>query len=226
MTHSLRIVDAGTDVPYTDMLMRQRQTAQALINGKTDGTHQGEEVLYLLEHQPVYTLGRRGHADNMLLSPDVLKAQGIDYVHTDRGGDITYHGHGQLVAYPIIDLERHHLGVKEYVNMLEESVRWLLSLWGIRGEHVEGATGVWIEPCTPRERKICAIGIHCSHYVTTHGIGLNVNTDLGRFAAIHPCGFVDKGVTSMQTELGHAVNMAEVKRQYAFIFTALLKARQ
>lgn len=223
MNCPLHVIDAGTEVPYLPMLERQRALAQRLIDTRLQGRDPQEEYMLLLEHSHVYTLGRRGHEDNMLLSPEALSDQGIEYVHTDRGGDITYHGPGQLVAYPIIDLEAHHLGVKGYVDLLEQSVIQLLDLYGIQGRRVQGATGVWLDPGTPAERKICAIGVHCSHWITTHGIGLNVNTDLSRFAAIHPCGFIDKGVTSMARELGHALDLTLVKAQYASILTTLLQ---
>ena len=142
-----------------------------------------EEHLLLVEHPPVFTLGRHGHAENMLVSEDALAAKGIEFVRIERGGDITFHGPGQLVAYPIIDLQRHHLGVKDYVNLLEEAVIRTIAHYGITGERVEGATGVWIDKGLPGERKICAIGVKCTRFVTMHGLALNINTDLHYFGA-------------------------------------------
>lgn len=220
--HRFVVDDAGIQ-PYRSMWLRQQQTADALIAAKAAGTA-GEERLILVEHTPVFTLGKHGHADNMLRSPQWLADKGIDCVRTDRGGDITYHGPGQLVAYPIIDMEAHRLGVKAYVHLLEETVLQLIARYGIHGERVEGATGVWLEHNTPRERKICAIGIHCHRFVTMHGLALNVNTDLRYFHDINPCGFIDKGVTSMAQELGRSVDMNEVKTQFVEIFRSLLNA--
>ena len=129
----------------------------------------------------------------------------------NRGGDITYHGPGQLVVYPIIDMANFGVGVKEYVDLLEEVVIRTVGEFGITGERLEGATGVWLDAHTPRARKICAIGIKCSRYVTMHGFALNVNTDLNYFNYINPCGFVDKGVTSIAKEVGAEIPVAEVK---------------
>ncbi len=159
----------------------------------------------------------------MLVSEDALAAKGIEFVRIERGGDITFHGPGQLVAYPIIDLQRHHLGVKDYVNMLEEAVIRTIAHYGITGERVEGATGVWIDKGLPGERKICAIGVKCTRFVTMHGLALNINTDLHYFGAINPCGFIDKGVTSVRQETGKEADMQEAKELFAAHFRELLK---
>ena len=164
----------------------------------------------MCEHPHVYTLGRSGKENNMLLSDEQLKAIDATLYHIDRGGDITYHGPGQLVCYPILNLEDYHLGLKEYIHVLEEAVIRVCASYGIEAGRVKGATGVWLAAGTPQERKICAIGVRSSHFVTMHGLALNVNTDLRYFSYIHPCGFMDKGVTSLQKELGCEVPMEEV----------------
>ena len=147
----------------------------------------------------------------MLLSEGQLQRIGATYYHIDRGGDITYHGPGQQVCYPILNLEDFGLGLKEYIHLLEEAVIGVCASYGIVAGRVDKATGVWLEGDTLRARKICAIGVRSSHYVTMHGLAFNVNTDLRYFSYINPCGFVDKGVTSLQKELGHDVPMEEAR---------------
>lgn len=217
------VEDCGANVPYMPIWRRQEEMVRQIIDARAAGEPYAETLL-LVEHSPVYTLGRHGHEDNMLLSAAQLGAMGAELVRTDRGGDITFHGPGQLVAYPIIDLLRHGLGVKAYVDMLEQAVIDTLATYGIAGGRVEGATGVWLGIGTPAERKICAIGIRCSRFVACHGLALNANTDLGFFRAINPCGFTDKGVTSIALELGHEVDFREVKQRFAKCFLAKLGA--
>lgn len=190
---------------------------------------QGEKVthrLLLVEHDPVYTLGKSGNEANLLISTVQLRAKHAEFIKVDRGGDITFHGPGQLVAYPIFDLEFLGMGVKEYVDKLEEVVIRTIASYGIKGDRLAGATGVWIEPGSSRARKICAIGVKCSRYVTMHGFALNVNTDLDYFKSINPCGFVDKGVTSIRQEIGREVDLEEVKaevvKQFSQLFPSLL----
>ena len=169
---------------------------------------------YLLfcEHPHVYTLGKSGSQNNLLVNEDLLRQKGATFHKIDRGGDITYHGPGQIVGYPILDLEAFKMGVKQYVNGLEEAVIKTLTKYNIPAGRLEGATGVWLEPQQPgRTRKICAIGVKVSRQVTMHGFAFNVNTDLDYYNLINPCGFTDKGVTSMEKELGHPVSMADVK---------------
>lgn len=187
---------------------------------KLKGEETGNYLLFV-EHDPVYTLGKSGNEANMLLSPLRLRAEHVEFIKVDRGGDITFHGPGQLVAYPILDLEKFGWGVKEYIDRLEEVVIETIALYGIRGNRLQGATGVWLEPNSPRARKICAIGVKCSRFVTMHGFALNVNTDLKYFACIHPCGFVDKGVTSMRKELGDIVDLQEVKHRMLLNFSRI-----
>ena len=169
------------------------------------------EVL-LVEHTPVYTLGKSGHAENLLVSREVLEAAGAGFFHIDRGGDITFHGPGQLVGYPILDLECLGIGLRDYIDALEEAVIRTVDRYGIRGGRIHGASGVWIDAEGRRPRKICAIGVRSSRYVTMHGFALNVTTDLSWFSRINPCGFTDRGVASIASETGSTPSMEEVKR--------------
>lgn len=178
--------------------------------------------LLLVEHPPVYTIGRSGNEANMLLSGLQLRARQAELIRVDRGGDITFHGPGQLVGYPVFDLESFGWGVREYVNNIEEVVIRTLRHYGINGARVAGAPGVWIDAGTPDERKICAIGVKCSRYVTMHGFALNVNTDLNYFSYIHPCGFVNKGVTSLEKETGRKIDMEDVKREVLVQFREVM----
>ncbi len=204
-------------VPYRQAWELQHRLVKELQDGH------GQEQLLLVEHDPVFTLGFHGNAANMLLDESALAAKGIECIRIERGGDITYHGPGQLVAYPILDLRAHNLGVKAYVHLLEESVIRLLAEYVIRAARDSSAPGVWIDVATLRQRKICALGVKVSHAVTMHGLALNVNTDLTPFSYINPCGFVDRGVTTMALELGHPLDFAEVKDRFAAIFLSLLK---
>lgn len=208
---TLEIIDEGlTD--YGEMLSKQRKYFAEMVEKKKNREKICKEYVFLTEHKPVVTLGRHAHEENVLLSEEILAARGVDLYHIERGGDVTYHGPGQLVVYPLLDLEHHRLGVKDYVHLLEEVVIRTLAEYGISGERVEGASGVWIGKGSSEERKICALGVKCSRYVTMHGLALNVNTDMSGFEVINPCGFKDKGVTSMARELGRDVDMEEVKR--------------
>lgn len=169
--------------------------------------------LLLVEHNPVYTLGKSGKSENMLVSEEYLRSIGAEFFHIDRGGDITFHGPGQVVGYPILDLEQVGIGLREYIDSIEGAVIDLCAEYGIVAGRVEGASGVWLDGGTSRARKICAIGVKSSRYVTMHGFALNVNTDLRYFNHINPCGFADRGVTSLQKELGREVSMEEVKEK-------------
>lgn len=186
----------------------------SLLEGIKKAKEGGKVVpgyLLMVEHEPVYTLGKSGNEANMLIDAIQLRAKQAEFVKVDRGGDITFHGPGQLVVYPVLDLEQFGLGIKDYVDCLEEVVIRTIAEDRIQGERLSGATGVWIEATSSHARKICAIGIKCSRYVTMHGFALNVNTDLNYFNYIHPCGFIDKGVTSIEKETGKMKNMEEVK---------------
>jgi lipoyl(octanoyl) transferase len=167
-------------------------------------------TLIFVEHPHVYTLGKNGSENNLLINLIQLKAKDAKFYRTDRGGDITYHGPGQIVGYPIFDLEKIKISLKEYIRRLEEAVIKTLSYYGVSASRLEGATGVWINP-EGKARKICAIGVKASRYVTMHGFAFNVNTDLSYFDFINPCGFIDKGVTSLERELGEKQNFEEVK---------------
>ncbi len=168
--------------------------------------------LLFCEHPPVFTLGKSGKIEHVLINEEQRAARGIEFFHTNRGGDITFHGPGQLVGYPILDLEYFGTDIGRYLRNLEEVIIRTLFRFGLKGERSSGETGVWIDPAVPgRERKICAMGVRCSRWITMHGFALNVNTDLSYFNAIVPCGIVGKQVTSLEKELGQPVDMAELK---------------
>jgi len=183
--------------------------------------------LLFVEHPPVYTLGKSGNKENVLLSDEELQANQIEFFHTNRGGDITFHGPDQIVGYPILDLEKFYTDIGKYLRNIEEVLILTMAEYGIKGERSSGETGVWIDPDLPgRERKICAIGVRCSRWVTMHGFAFNVNTDLSYFNHIIPCGIVNKQVTSLQQELGRKLDMQEVKdkvkRNFEKVFEASL----
>ncbi len=175
----------------------------------------GKPLHYLIfvEHQHVYTLGRSGKENNLLISETLLKKIGASFYRIDRGGDITYHGPGQIVGYPIIDLEAFRIGVKKYIENIEQAIINTMAEFGLMTTRLNGATGVWLDAHNQQKaRKICAIGVKVSRAVTMHGFALNVNTNLNYFSYINPCGFPDKGVTSMEKELGRPQDMNEVKK--------------
>lgn len=187
--------------------------------------HQSSTTNYLLfcEHPPVYTLGKSGHMENVLLSENEMEEKEIEFFKTNRGGDITFHGLQQIVGYPILDLENFFTDIGKYMRSLEEVIIRTIAEYGIKGERSKGETGVWIEPgILGKERKICAMGIRCSRWITMHGFALNVNTDLSYFNNIIPCGIVNKQVTSIEKELGFKVNFEEtkekVKRNFEKVF--------
>lgn len=212
-------------IPYAEAWQRQTEYFDALVLAKQKGGAYENRIIFC-EHPHVYTLGRSGKENNMLLSEAQLEKIGATLYHIDRGGDITYHGPGQLVCYPILNLEDFDLGLKEYVHLLEEAVIRVCASYGITAGRLEKATGVWLDGETARARKICAIGVRSSHYVTMHGLALNVNTDLRYFSYIHPCGFIDKGVTSLRQELGREVPMHEVKQRLEAELRELLSPRK
>lgn len=212
----IHIEDFGV-ADYRTIWDKQKSLFNALIEERKRGEKINQEYILLGEHNPVYTLGFHGKESNLLFTEERLRTLGVECIRIERGGDITYHGPGQLIVYPIIDLEYHNLGVKQYMSMLEDCVIELIGRYGIRGEKVEGATGVWIDVGTPRERKICAMGIKCSRFITMHGLALNVNTDMSAFSAINPCGFIDKGVTSMAQELNECIDMDTIKNEFSRI---------
>ncbi len=168
----------------------------------------------LVEHPPVYTLGKSGNIENVLINEEMRTAKGIEFFRTNRGGDITFHGPGQIVGYPILDLEKFYTDIGKYLRHIEEVIILTLGEYGIKGDRSPGETGVWIDPDRKgRERKICAIGVRSSRWITMHGFALNVNTDLNYFNFIVPCGISNKQVTSLEKELGRKTDMEEVKEK-------------
>lgn len=167
--------------------------------------------LLFVEHPHVYTLGKSGDSENLLLNYIQLQAKDASFVKSDRGGDITYHGPGQIVGYPIFDLEQFNIGLREYIWRLEEAIIATIARFGLVGTRDPKATGVWLDIDRPNCRKICAIGVKSAKFITMHGFALNINTDLTYFQHINPCGFIDKGVTSLSKELGKEVDMSSVK---------------
>ncbi len=200
-------------INYHTAWERQTQLFNAAVSAKQHN-ELPQNTLVFCEHSPVITIGRSGDKANLLYNAETLAGRGVSYYEIDRGGDITFHGPGQIVGYPIFDLEQFHLGLKQYIFLLEESIIRLLTLYGLKGERLNSATGVWLDTANPHcTRKICAVGVRSSRFITMHGFALNVNTDLNYFSLIHPCGFVDKGVTSLQKELGKQIDYDIVKAQ-------------
>lgn len=179
-------------------------------NSAPDTTHH----LLFVEHPPVYTLGKSGDASHILINEQTRLQKGIEYYPTNRGGDITFHGPQQIVGYPIFDLEKFETDIGKYLRNLEEVIILTLADYGLKGERSKGETGVWLDPgIRGKERKICAMGVRCSRWITMHGFALNVNTDLNYFNFIIPCGIQNKQVTSLQKELGREVDFEEAKER-------------
>lgn len=209
MNSNLQYIEWDT-IEYNEAWARQEELFNDSIQRKMKGLTT-DNYLVFCEHPHVYTLGKSGDEHNMLLNYIQLQAKDATFVHSNRGGDITYHGPGQLVGYPIFDLANFGLGLKQYIYKVEEAIIKTLSTYHIMSQRLDGATGVWLDVGTPTCRKICAIGVRSSRYVTMHGFALNVNTQLEYFNYINPCGFTDKGVTSMEKELGEKVDMEHLK---------------
>lgn len=235
---TVRIVDLGTK-EYDACWELQRQLFDALVARKSRPAAEGQSengavpaedpddagTILLVEHPPVYTLGKSGHAENLLVDRTALERLGARFFHIDRGGDITFHGPGQLVVYPILDLERIGIGLRDYIDALEESVIRTAAEYGIAAGRIAGASGVWLGEKERCPRKICAIGVRSSRYVTMHGMALNVTTDLRWFSRINPCGFTDRGVTSIGRETGREVPMDEVKGLVVKHLTEILNVK-
>lgn len=208
-------------IEYGNAWQMQKELFHQAIQEKIEGKHPKHHLL-VCEHPHVYTLGKSANQSNLLLSQAELKQKAIDVFDIERGGDITYHGPGQLVVYPIFDLEPMHLGVKKFVYNIEECIIRTLREYGLESERIDDRIGIWIGKGTTNERKIAAIGIKCSRHVTMHGLALNVNTDLGLFNNIIPCGIQDKAVCSMESELNRKLDMTELKevllKQFSSIF--------
>jgi lipoyl(octanoyl) transferase len=188
---------------------------------------EGSTIHHLLfcEHPSVYTLGKSGHIENVLLNESEMEEREIEFFRTNRGGDITFHGLQQIVGYPILDLEKFFTDIGKYMRSLEEVIILTIAEYGIKGERSQGETGVWIEPgIIGKERKFCAMGIRCSRWITMHGFALNVNTDLSYFNNIIPCGIVNKQVTSIEKELGFKIDFSEVKEKVRKNFEVVFKA--
>lgn len=191
----------------------QEAKLNEIIEGKQMG-HASLQHLYFVEHPPVYTLGKSGKENNLLINDEFLSKIGATFYKINRGGDITFHGPGQIVGYPIFDLELFEITVRSYIYKLEQAIIDCLSDYGIKAGRLENIIGVWLDPGDQlKARKICAIGVRVSRGVTMHGFAFNVNTKLDYFNHINPCGFVDKGVTSLAKELGREINAEEVKKK-------------
>ncbi|MDB4126753.1 lipoyl(octanoyl) transferase LipB [Flavobacteriales bacterium] len=182
-------------------------------NRKENKTISTKNHLIFCEHPHVYTLGKSGDEKNLLVNEDYLKSRGATFHRINRGGDITYHGPGQIVGYPILDLDNFFTDIHKYLRFLEEAVIMTLKEYGLASERSPGETGVWFDVGTSKARKICALGVKSSRWVTMHGFAFNVNSDLSYFGNIIPCGITDKSVTSLQKELGKEINMNEVKNK-------------
>jgi len=209
-------IEYGTAWQKQEALLQENLQAKSQWYSKPETERSGSidttNFLFFCEHPNVYTLGKSGHMENLLVNDSRLKELDVSFYKTNRGGDITYHGPGQIVGYPILDLELFFTDLGKYMRSLEEAIIRTLANYGIDGDRLPGAAGVWLDPANPaKARKICAMGVRCSRWITMHGFALNVNTDLRYFDYIVPCGFTDKGVTSIEKELGKKVDMQEVK---------------
>lgn len=219
MLNKVSFIDWGL-IPYKEAWDRQEELFNSKVQSKLQSrinksiTPLPENHLIFCEHPHVFTLGKSGKASNLLITPEKLIELEATYQAINRGGDITYHGPGQIVGYPIIDLEQFFTDIHKYLRLLEEAIILTIAHYGLKGERYDGYTGVWLDAGIPEKaRKICAMGVRCSRWITMHGFAFNVNTNLDYFNYIIPCGIDDKQVTSLQKELGHPVNIQEVKNQ-------------
>lgn len=221
-------MEYGQAWEYQESLLQQnldikKHNRDLELAQRTDAPMSTHSHFLLVEHPPVYTLGKSGHMENLLVNNEYLRSRGISFFKTNRGGDITFHGPGQIVGYPILDLERLKPDIVLYMRNLEEVIIRTLAEYGLQAERSSGETGVWFDTAIPHKaRKICAMGVRTSRWITMHGFALNVNTDLSYFDLIIPCGIQNKQVTSLQKELGHKVPIAEVeekiRRHFAEVF--------
>jgi lipoyl(octanoyl) transferase len=211
----LGMLDYKSAWEYQEKLLQENLQVKKSVQSKDEKLSLSETTnhyLLFVEHPPVYTMGKSGNISNVLINESERSAQGIQFYQTNRGGDITFHGPDQIVGYPILDLEKFYTDIGRYLRELEEVIILTLKDYGIKAGRSAGETGVWIDASVKgRERKICAMGVRCSRWITMHGFALNVNTDLSYFNHIIPCGIQNKKVTSMKEELGKDLNMAEVK---------------
>jgi len=210
-------IDLG-QMSYAEALKVQEARFDEILRSKREKVGHELDAFLLVEHNPVYTLGKSGKLENLKRTPEEV---GAEFFKTSRGGDITYHGPGQIVGYPIFDLEHFDMGLAKYIWSIEEAIILTIARYGIVGGRIDTASGVWLDIDKPEVRKICAIGVKASRYVTMHGFAFNVNTDLGFFDHIIPCGIDNKGVTSMQKELGRELDFEQVKREVVEEFEKL-----
>jgi len=214
---TVKIIDLGQK-SYIDSLKIQEEYFNSIIdlkrsNRKKENPIPTDNYLLWVEHPPVFTLGKSGKMEHLLLNQQTLVNKGIDFYKTSRGGDITFHGPGQLVVYPILDLDNFFTDIHKYLRFLEEAVIGTLKEYGLKTKRSPGETGVWLDVGTPFARKICAMGVRASRWVTMHGFALNLNIDLGYFDYIVPCGIKGKGVTSLSKELGKEIDIEHVKQK-------------
>ena len=214
---------------YKSVWDYQEERFQEILDIKIQNRRQGNtdktpNYFLFVEHPHVYTLGKSGDSGNLLVSEQQLTEKGARFYRINRGGDITYHGPGQVVGYPILDLDNFFTDIHKYLRLLEEMIILTLAEYGLNGERSKGETGVWLDVGTPQARKICAMGVRASRWVTMHGFALNVNTDLSYFDLMIPCGIRGKGVTSLSRELGRHMPMDEVKQKLQRHFLALFEA--
>lgn len=221
MPYSVTYADLGL-MPYGECWQLQQRLFGELLRAKAEGRETDGRLL-LVEHPAVYTLGKSGLEENLLVTEEYLRSLGAEYYRIDRGGDITFHGPGQVVGYPILDLARTGMSLKDYIAALEQAVIDTVARYGIAAGRIEGASGVWVDEKSARPRKICAIGVRASRYVTMHGFALNASTDLRWFGYINPCGFTDRGVTSIAAETGECPDMNILKQHLADALNANLK---
>lgn len=227
MNKKVEYIDWGL-IDYQQAWEQQEAIFNSTVALKTKNRSEETQLptpnyLVFCEHPNVYTLGKSGHPENLLLDEEGLTAKEATYYKINRGGDITFHGPGQIVGYPILDLDNFFTDIHLYLRTLEEAVILTLKDYGISGSRYEGFTGVWLDADNNKARKICALGVRCSRWVTMHGFALNVNTDLGYFSNIVPCGIDDKDVTSLSRELGHTLDIEEVKTKLKDHLAALFQ---
>ena len=228
MNKNINVYDLGV-LDYKTALNFQEKKLQEIIDIKRTNRNEGSSIetpnyFLFVEHPPVITLGKSGQEKNLLLTKEELERKKIQYFNTNRGGDITFHGYGQIVGYPIIDLENFYTDINKYLRTLEEIVILTLNYFKISSQRSSGETGVWLDPNSPNSRKICAIGVKTSRWVTMHGFALNVDTDLRYYNYIVPCGIKGKGITSITQEIKKNVSINEVKEKILENLKKTLKA--
>jgi len=223
LLHNIQVIDTGIK-PYLQVLALQEELFHKNVTAKEKG-EATQNYLILCQHPPVFTLGKSGKRENILVSDADLHAE---FYHANRGGDVTFHGPGQLVVYPILDLDSLHMGVAQYIMNIEEVIINSLQPYQLKGERIEDAAGIWLRNTngTPHDRKIGAIGVKASRNVTMHGLAFNVNTDLSYFDKIVPCGLEGKGVTSLQKELNREVSFEEYKLHFLQSFMHVFNCRE